>query len=386
VDPEGPVIVLLAIVAFLFFPYIGLEVRADLAGRVINIPAADLAVLLLLPFVALAWRRGNAVPLPGWPGWVLLVIAGLLAASDAPDAGAARYTLFRKPVFLYLAWGGGFAWAVARTLRVEGWRLVVELSALAAAGLLLWSSVGRIEAGNSLWWTAIAGLTNNHKTLAVALAPLVPLILGLAPAGDGRARAVLAVVLLALALSVSRTAWISAAFALGWFIHVRGRPLSDRRGLLALVVAGGALAALYAPLLTGSLAQLDAARSRHSLDKRAWSMFVEHPWTGMGAGSNTLVEVHTFPDYRVNGVDAHGVVQKVASEFGLLGLLGWGLAMGATAWTLRAGASGGGRLDRALWVAFLTLHVNLLLSTETFSQTHWAVLGLVWGLAWRSRR
>lgn len=379
-------IALFAGVALLAFPYIGLEYAVTIGERTLNIPLADLAVLALLPLVALSWRRATRIPLPGWPGWVLLVGAGAIAAGTAADdTGGSLYTLLRKPVFLYLAWGGGFAWVVARELSPRGIRVGLEISATLASLVLIWSSVGRIESGNSLWWSAITGITNNHKTLAVALAPTIPLLLGLRPPGDRRTLLVVGLVVVGLLLSVSRTSWITAAVAACWFVSFRGRLLAERRGLALGLVVVGILGSLYGPLLTGSLAQLDAARSRHSLDKRAWAMFTEHPLFGAGPGTSVTHIAHTFPDYRVNGVDAHGAIQKVASEYGLVGLFGWLLTTTTIGWVLHTRAGAGGRLDRAIWVCFLALHVNLLLSTETFSQTHWAMIALCWGLSWRTR-
>ena len=184
----------------------------------------------------------------------------------------------------------------------------------------------------------------------------------------------------ALLASVSRTAWISVAVGASYFLMWRGRPLAAMRAMVPGLVVIGVLAASYGPLLTGSLAQLDALRSRHSLDKRAWSLFVEEPLHGAGPGASVRVEVPTFPDYRVNGVDAHGVIQKIGSEYGLVGLGGFAYAVLALGGALRARHRPGG----GAWPAFVALHVNLLLSTETLSQTHWALLAVVVGVALRA--
>lgn len=350
----------------LTFPYIGLELRLDLPGWALNVPLADLAAAGLL---ALAAWGPRSPPLPGVLGFGLLVLAGLAALPAALDPARSAWTLFRKPVFLWLAYGLAFARAVGTAPALPALRAGVGL----AAAVLLVSSCERIASGLTLWWTPIAGLTNNHKTLAVALAPTLPLLLGVGRTRLDRALA--ALVLIALLASVSRTAWISAAVGLAWFVSFRGRSLGERPAVVAGIVAVGVVLALFGPVWWGSAVQLDAARSRHSLDLRAWAMFREHPLFGMGLGSNVLYEMVTFPHYRVNGVDAHGVIQKLASETGLVGLAGW---LGGTWATARAV-----RPHRALWAAFASLHVNLLFSTETFSPTHWAIFGLIWGLAAR---
>lgn len=350
----------------LSFPYIGLELRLDLPGWALNVPLADLAAAGL---VALAAWGPRAPPLPGVLGFGLLILAGLAALPAAPDPAQSAWTLLRKPVFLWLAYGLAFARAVVTAPVLPALRAGVGL----AAAVLLVSSVERIASGLALWWSPIAGLTNNHKTLAVALSPTLPLLLGVGRTRLDRALAALVVV--ALLASVSRTAWISAATGLAWFVPFRGRPLAERPAVVPGIVVVGLALALIVPVWSGSMMQLDAARSRHSLNLRAWTMFREHPLFGMGLGSNVVYEMVTYPHYRVNGVDAHGVFQKLASETGLVGLVGWLAGTWSTARAIRP--------HRALWASFVALHVNLLLSTETFSQTHWAVLGLLWGLAAR---
>ncbi|MDP2314417.1 MAG: O-antigen ligase family protein [Pseudomonadota bacterium] len=411
----GLQVVAVALLAVLLatFPYIDLGVDLDLHGRHLDTPLADLAGAALLVVVAglslgaggsAAPRNAPGIPSglrppgrysglrpPGLYGYALLVAVGLVALATVPDRGASAWFLLRKPLFFYVAYGVGLAWVVTHVVSRATLRRLLLATVVATSLVSLTTSVGRIAAGNTLWFAAIEGLTNNHKTLAVALAPLVPLVLALRRGRVDLGVAGLAAV--AIALSLSRTAWIATGAGLTFFAVWKGYTLASRRGVLVGVVVVGVLAALYGPLLMRSNAQLDAARSRHSLDKRAWTMVGEHPALGMGGGANVRVEMQTFPHYRVNGVDAHGVVQKVASEYGVVGLLGYLGFVGAMALRLRRRAPVDARYDAhriapahlglGLWATFVALHVNLLLSTETFSQTHWIPLGVVWGLSWR---
>jgi O-antigen ligase len=183
----------------------------------------------------------------------------------------------------------------------------------------------------------------------------------------------------AVVLSASKAAWICLAFgALLWFPN-RERAWGWRTRFAVPFVLVGVSVAIYAPVLVGSKAMLDAARSRHSLNVRAVQMVAEHPVLGAGPGSSVEIEMVEFPHYRVNGVDAHGVVQKVAGETGLAGLLAYGVFAGVVLITAarrrrfsapHAGAAG----------TILVLHLSLLLSTETFSPTHWYVFAVAWGL------
>ena len=401
--------VLLALI-LLTFPYIDLAVNLTAFGRHLDTPVADLAAAALLGLVALGAVFRGALRLeatgagpgvlrgmyqdlrpPGPWGYAVLVGVGLVALGTVANRGEAAWFLFRKPIFFYFAYGVALA-TVVRSTSPATLRALLRATILVTATISVASSIGRIAAGNTLWFQALDGLTNNHKTLAVALAPLVPLLLGLR---RGRLDLALAgFALLAVALSVSRTAWIASAAGLAFFAVWRGYTLASRRGLVLVVVVAGMLAALYGPLLTRSHAQMDAARSRHSLDKRAWSMVEEAPLLGAGGGANVRHEMRTFPHYRVNGVDAHGVVQKLASEYGLLGFAGYLAFVGAVALRLRRNAPvsalrpdglAAAHLGLGVWAAFVALHVNLLLSTETFSQTHWVPFGIVWGLSHRRK-
>ena len=76
------------------------------------------------------------------------------------------------------------------------------------------------------------------------------------------------------------------------------------------------------------------------------------------------------------------MIQKVGAEMGAVGLGTWlwftGTA-GLAFWRRREPAGSG--LAWGCMGTFTTLHVELLLSTETFSSTHWAPLAVAWGLA-----
>ena len=383
-DRLVPLAVLLLAVVLASSGFIDLELSLDIGPWHANAPVADVAALCLLPLGASAILRGTATPMPLLP-WGAVCAAALVSLVNSPHPVEGAHFLLRKVMFPGAAFGIGVAAVVAglvppsttRHLLVVGMGITGVLSAVTSAARLL--------AGNALWWSRIGGLTPNHKTLAVALAGGLPLALGIAFGPEGRPRTAARVVcvasLLAILLSLSKAAWLGAAVGIAWFVP-RTRPLATRPRVLVPVVAL-ALAVLTAlPFISGSRAMLDAARSRHSLNKRAWGMFSAHPIIGAGAGISTEVETVTFPDYRVNGVDAHGVLQKVGGEMGLVGLGMWTwftASTGRALWRRRQsihaphlwGCSG----------AFVTLHVQLLLSTEAFSCTHWAPLAVAWGLA-----
>jgi hypothetical protein len=367
------VIQLLVVAVLLSFPYTALQFAVPIGSWTIDAPLVDFAALALAVLVAGQWLRGTATTLPGWPAWIVLVAVGTAASSLGEHPPDALHVLARKPIFVVVAYGLSLPWAIARVTQARVLDRALTASAMALAIVSLLASVARIASGNATWYAAVGGLTNNHKTLAVAAAPLLPLL------WERRARVAWALLALSVLVSMSRTAWIAAAVGMAFFVPWRGRTLADARGALAAIVAAGVLAAVVVPWLSGSVTQLDALRSRASLDRRAWNLFLEHPLLGSGPGSNLRTEMSTFPDYRVNGVDAHGVFPLLGSEYGVLGLAAFGAFAAATALHLRAHHLPG----RGTWPAFLALHANLLFSTETFTATHWAVLGVLLG---RSQR
>lgn len=360
---------LLVLAVIALFPYTALDAAFALGPWTVDAPVVDFAAAGLVLLVAARWTRANATRLPGWPALAALVAAGAVAAlrSDAP--ADSLHALLRKPVFVALAYGVALPWAVARATPPRAVDRALVAAAIAVAAIGLESSVARIAIGNATWYAAVEGLTNNHKTLAVAAAPLLPLL------WERRARLAWSLVAASVLLSMSKTAWIAAVVGMSFVVPFRGRTLADVRGALPGLVVAGSVLAVAVPWLSGSATQLDALRSRASLDGRAWMLFAAHPLLGSGPGANLRTTLSTFPEYRVNGVDAHGVIPLLASEYGLVGLLAFGAFTAATALHLRSHHLPG----RGAWPAFLALHANLLFSTETFTATHWAVLGLLLG-------
>jgi hypothetical protein len=260
------------------------------------------------------------------------------------------------------------------------------------------TSLGRLFGGDGLWFRPVAGLTPNHKTFAVAMAGALPLIVQLLDSKPGdswringiwarAAQCSFGLALIAIALSASKTAYLTTLVGLGLFWPRPNatispiRPLSLRPRWVVPTLCLGLLLAYYAPVLIRSKAMLDATRSRHSLNERAWEMFNYQPLIGAGSGMSTEIELITFPHYRVNGVEAHGVIQKVAGETGLVGLFGYGWFMFSTLGALRRRARHEDGLGQAAIGTWVTLHSNLILSTEVFSPTHWVPFAICWGIA-----
>lgn len=355
-------------------PYIGAVLTLPLPGWQMNAPVADWLALLGI-VLALAHRR-QPVPLPAPRAFLAMLAVGVLAAVFGIQPLPSIKWLVRQPLFLYVAYLACLPQLLAQLTPRAVHRLLLAAVGLTAA-VSLASSVPRILSGFGTWWSAIDGLTPNHKTLAVWLAPMTPWLWR--HRRDRPTAAVGGLTALALLLASSKAAWLAAGLGLAWEIRLAGRPLVHRWRLTAATLLLGLGLALYAPLLLGSRTMLDAARSRHSLNMRTWYMLREAPLLGQGPGSHLVAEMVEFPHYRVNHVDAHGALQKVAGEQGVLGVLAWlgfTVSLGGAAWRRYSEQPSA---DGWTWLGVGTvLHFNLLLSTETFTQTHWGLLGVAW--------
>jgi hypothetical protein len=306
----GRVVLVLVAAVILTQDLIDLELGLDLGSWHANAPVADILALVLLPLALVAIRaRGERWPAAPAPiAYGLFIGASLLSVATSVAPADSLHHVVRKPTLLYLSYGIGLAFAVARLVPPRIVYRATVAYAIAMAVLSLGTSALRFAAGDALWFDAIQGITPNHKTLSVALAAWVPwLTVGSEEHGWRRAsRAALALVVAAIFLSVSKTAIIT--LLLGVLLLVpRERPLAFRPKVVLPLLAVAYVLSLLAPLLLSSRSMLDAARSRQSLNIRAWEMFLRHPISGSGSGSNVLYEMVTFPHYRVNGIDAHGV-------------------------------------------------------------------------------
>lgn len=359
--------------------YVDLEVSIQLGPWLANAPISDVAALGLVPLSMWGLRKQSPTPLPGWRGYALMVVAGALSLLNAIEPAHGLHFLVRKPVMMYIGYAIGVSFAI-RQLPLSWTIRLVMLWVGTTAAVSIGTSVVRITSGDALWFSMLGGLTPNHKTLAVSVVGITPLLLALR--SSRKTWWLVVLIAAAVVASASKTAGLMLLMSAALF-WPKTAPIGHRWTVLPMAALAVALA-YYAPLIVESRAMLDAARSRHSLNRRAQMMFELHPLVGSGAGMSTVIEQATFPDYRVNGVDAHGVIQKVGGEMGLLGLAGYGWFSLATFQCFRRRwSTEDHQLSGIHYGALGTWGVTtagLLLSTETFTQTWWAPLSVAWGL------
>lgn len=326
----------------------------------------------------LAW---TILGLGGYPAEVRLVTSGLTAALVAtwivarvldPRLGGRRLHpagWLPVPFLIYaalngawvspvpwLAWMDWLGWAQAAAVfwvvlngvtgRGPRRTLFFVLVAAALAGVVLgcyqcfmrpdWAMLGRVRPPE--YAARASGSFAIPNSFAGLLLLLLP-ISGALAAARGRAVTVrvwwlwvTAVLLLGLALTVSRGAWLAAGCAgLAWpFLrHESGRRW--RRTLLAAVIVAAGVAVAVAVAYRHvpgarervlSLVADGGERSRAILWAAGWKLWREHPWLGTGGGSyNVSFERHRPEQFADTPLYAHNDYLNTLSDYGALGFL-----------------------------------------------------------------
>ncbi|MCK9538095.1 O-antigen ligase family protein [Dokdonella sp.] len=375
-----------------------------------------LAVLVLLP----VGRTAELPLLVGLVAGIVLLARGRLAPADpALRLALALFACYWLPALLsaplsvapqkswstaaailrFLPFAGFAAWALREAA------LWPALRAGIATVVALWviDAWVQMATGYSLGGAAeaerISGIFGaDNLKLGPVLAVLSPFVLLAAAERGGRAGLLLAMLLVGgpLLLAGSRAAWLSyglVCLLVGW--RAAGSPRRFAAALALFVLAAGALASFALHDSTRFNARLDrsllalqgtpdaldaAAAGRLRIWDAALSMFAAHPLTGVGVRGFR----YAYPDHAAPGdsfVDAargtgashaHQIVLEVASETGLVGLLGWiaGTVIAWRAWR-RADAPARARA-RAPALALLAMCFPL--------NTHLAFYSAWWGL------
>jgi O-antigen ligase len=315
--------------------------------------------------VALRWlRRGRPVA-PASPvllGAGLAVLVALLATVTATDPA----TALRIDVGHLLGLGLAVAVTVAcRDLRSLG---LVALATCAAGGIVGATGLGsaselRAEYGGALVENRADGVFGQPNELGGFAAAMLVLSLALLLAGRDRHPAARLVVALAtagsaaaLALSLSRGAWIGAVLGIGVLLVLL--PVPGRRRLLvtlAAVVLAGATAPLVAPdqpavsVVADRMGAL-ATGERNPYDERPeiWREAVRQldgsPALGVGPGGYPERAAERPTLREAAPLHAHSLVLTVGAELGLLGLAGLlGVVAAGVATVLRSRRTAGRR-------------------------------------------
>ncbi len=309
-----------------------------------ELPLADLTALAALGAFLLRRFSGLFVkqmqPPILWPLLVpFAIFLGIAALSSllATNPIFALWYFVRWLLFLY------FAYVflpynlvrTARDLKLAIYALLASLSLVLASGFLSlatqdWqSSFYRLK---SVAWFGTYPFGENHNLIAEFLNVGAFMILTLRELLSGeRWRRVLdiffAITALAIILTFSRAGWITLALQFAGYIWFRWW---TKRLKLATVVAGSLLSLVIIIPLFWRMAILQAdnvssTENRWLLTEISWQAFTEKPLLGFGSGSYMDIVAANLRFMAKYGapIDAHGLLQKIVAENGLLGLAAW---------------------------------------------------------------
>lgn len=426
---SGPIVFLLGVIGLIFAyryiymafalsvfltPLLGLMVSISTGNLLIGERAfggsIDVSVAeIVLFFVIAAWglkliwlwrirRDQNWKPhLPLLGAWLVLVGAHLLSVFSplAPDPLPTVKFSLRPVLFDYLA----FIALPVNLIRSRK-RLRSALMMCAAVGMLCAATglVGMFvpEAGSSIGRAhplPIFGISmligENHNELADLMVLTVPLTFAAAfLMADGRMRrSVIAAGVFQFAIGLftfTRTAWIVFAleaallFATVW-----------RHKIQKYVSTIAVAAVILFPLALGMVAYSVSSTAQSSNSTRlmltqiAFEVFTSSPWFGGGAGTflDRVGSTRVFTIEYGAPLDSHGLIQKIAAETGIIGLLALCLIVFQAVRLLLRGLKWmHAEADREIYILLLTAaggsFAYQLFNTDYWTGKLWLPLGI----------
>jgi O-antigen ligase/tetratricopeptide (TPR) repeat protein len=230
-------------------------------------------------------------------------------------------------------------------------------------------------------WIRPIGTLGHPNYLAGYIVMAMPLVLWLAyqSALEGQRRLVVGLVILVVAglavivLSLSRAAWLAGGVVVvsaAWLATIRRgiapqtllRSVANRRNAVLVAVPACllmaiALAAFAFTPLRERLCQVFTFGGRRALWRTAWSVFVEHPWTGCGLETFDLAfRKHGTADFwrlewGMSASWAHDDLLHTLATQGIVGGIAFLLLAGTLAWAVRRALRTGRVVDRPLVLA-----------------------------------
>ncbi len=320
----------------------------------LGLQAAEITVMLVVAIIVFRRLGMGHTPLPWSPPmwWGVLFIAwALLATPGALDLSAAmKQDAQLVGAFLFTLAVLAACSSLDRVRTLIGALLVVG-SGVAAYGLRDVSSV-RSMFGGAVVVNRAEGVFPQPNDLGAFAAILLMVALGwIFGARSAIARAsglaAAAVASVALALSLSRGAWVGT-FLAGLFLLIllpQARRALLTVGLPAVLLGSIALAVVDLP----DAPQVEVVRERFqtfanpgdnpydnrpAIYREALREIGTDPWTGQGPGNFPTASARAAsPSRTVGAIHAHNVLLTVASEIGLPGaglLIGFTIALGVT--------------------------------------------------------
>ena len=362
-------------------PYIG-SVNAPVVDFFALILLVVCGVLVVLRPHALHWRAARSY------AWVFAVwfVAVLLSVyfGDALYFGTAVKAFARPYVFTFVA----FALPVMLLARGRG-ELYKSLCAyelacvggavMGAASIFLLPAIGFFRAEPfEIFGFAPFGL--NHNVLAEALTAIIPFAWYAAlcaARGSARRMVMLCAAALISAVSLatfSRAAWLVVAAQLAcWFVY-RQKHRGHQR-ITWLIVAVALIGTFFLWIGNTSVAEGSDA-TRGDLLGIAYTYFLRAPLFGVGPGTfvSLVGETKIFTMQYGDPLDAHGVLEKLLPETGIVGTGAFILMLavvGGALWHRRRDA-----FQYMLFVTFVSVWTYQLFNTGYFAGKVWVLVGI----------
>lgn len=309
-----------AMVACSVYSGVYLTYRLDAGGVPLSALDTVPLCLFLSALVASARHRAGAASLPGWTALVLFA-AGLVSGVAVAYAGSALTTetlrVLRIEGLLIVALAAALVGGHSKRWR-DGISRGLVLAALLAAGLQMLSTGFQLAFGYPLWSllpfgaTNVAGFANagvasggsNTRDNLLPLFIMLPTIALSAFRLHRRDQVILAVLLIAAAVSLSRSMWAASVIVLftAWLARrVTGqqRSLQKFGALVAALVVVGAGASFFAGDFLGSRASSSLSRDDVSATYRETEV------------RETLAELGRTPGSEIIGLGAGAYIPPI---------------------------------------------------------------------------
>lgn len=330
------------------YPFIYLQV---FIGETVNIPYVDAFAILtfagvIVRMVVQRYRTGHfpfsifPSTFPGLLAFVAFLAAGALSLLAADDLAVSGKYLLRPLTFFYLAYVVLPLLVVRTPQRLMATFRVLFLVGGIAAAMGVWSLMFPPEPGafRRAVPVIVHGMTplgTNHNLIAEVLVSVIPIGIILAVRSTGIVRRWYVVGTCAYALvtllTFSRNGWLTLATEATVLLVALARAggMSFRRIAFSAAPIVGAAVILIGIFSTTTIAR-SSNRNRMQLTEIAIAQFRAHPITGAGVGTFTEAVARDRWYVAEFGIpqEAHGLVQKLLAETGVLGLSAFLLLLG----------------------------------------------------------
>jgi O-antigen ligase len=274
---------------------------------------------------------------PGWPIFVLFIAVNLISLFNSYDLFLSSKYILRPLAFFY------FAFLVLPRNTINSYKILknilwifLSLGIFAAAvGIFsLFLDFGElIPRAKPIAICGWAPLGFNHNALAELLITIIPLnwLLIILNKNETIKKALLLILILMISillLTFSRTGWICLflEILLFWYFIYREQTKKLFKKIPSLSFLILTIIFIFSflmfQLLTSSVGW-QANENRLFLNEISYEAFSNHPIIGNGAGTFVSL-VRANPAYILEygqPLDSHGVIQKIAVESGILGLI-----------------------------------------------------------------